>query len=236
LSKPTRFTARRAVLVTGGAFTLAAPLLVGIYTREVGLATVAAVCGAFVTLLAKIDDLVELSLGPVKARMRETIQQAAATVEQLQKIAVVSTRAQLTALMSASFMHGANMEQRLAIRGQLIDELEALGISKGDIASVETEWRKGVGIIYHRYVREYLAGMKEHPEVRYPEEARKAAYSEIDGLMHFPTWSAATPEQIKAVLDRHGIAPTSGLAEWLADYRHFLNTGEIRNTDKFAAR
>jgi hypothetical protein len=235
MSRSTWFSGRHAVLVTGGAFTLAAPLLVGIFTRDVALATLAAACGAFVTLLAKVDDLVELSLGPVKARMRETIEKAAATIDQLQNIALVSARAQLTSLMSASFISASNLAQRLEVRNQVVGALEALGIPKDGIAVAETEWRKGVGVIFHRYVQLYLTRVQSRGGVQLPVSATTAA-KEIEDLLDFRSWTAPSPEQIRSVLDRHGIVPPPELDEWLLDYRHYLNTNEIRNVAKFVER
>ena len=63
----------------------------------------------FVTFMARIDDLTELSLGPVKAKMRETIKEAYATIEELRNVAAISAKAILTDIMAGTFMGGMNL-------------------------------------------------------------------------------------------------------------------------------
>lgn len=101
----------KAVLFWAGAiFTLVAPLVVGMLSRNPTTLWVVALCGAFVTMLTKIDDLVEISLGPVRAKMRETIREATATIEQLQAVAASIAEVALTDLMASNFMGGTNTQ------------------------------------------------------------------------------------------------------------------------------
>src|SRR5437879_1322551 len=88
--------AKAALFWAGIIFTLLAPVVIGVYFQNSSSAWIAVTCGVFVTLMAKIDDLVEFSLGPLRARMRETISEANATIEQLRKVAATSARATLT--------------------------------------------------------------------------------------------------------------------------------------------
>jgi hypothetical protein len=63
------------MLWLGVAFVLIAPTTIGLITTNSTSAWVATVCGAFVTLMSRFANLTELSLGPVKAKMREAAQE-----------------------------------------------------------------------------------------------------------------------------------------------------------------
>ncbi|MEE9294142.1 MAG: hypothetical protein V3W34_04135 [Phycisphaerae bacterium] len=64
----------------GIVFTLVAPIVIGVAYGDQTTNWIAALCGAFVTFMAKIESIAELSLGPVKARMKEKMEEAAAAV------------------------------------------------------------------------------------------------------------------------------------------------------------
>jgi hypothetical protein len=58
----------------GAVFTLVALVTIGWLSRNPTTMWIAALSGAFVTLLTRIDDLTEIALGPVKAKMKVTLE------------------------------------------------------------------------------------------------------------------------------------------------------------------
>ncbi len=224
----------RAILFWGGIlFTLAAPVLIGLYLRDASIAWIAVACGVFVTIMAKFDDLVEFSLGPLRARMRETINEANATIEQLRKVAVTSARATLTNLMSGNFMDGTTLRTRLDLHDQYIDTLGRIGVSEVEIGACDELWRKGVGVIYHRGIGHCLNTLQsQHPADSEPGKAFVKAMGELQDMLDFETWSAPSPERIQHFLNDRKIV-NNDIAELISDYRYFLDTGEIRRRDVF---
>lgn len=224
---------KAALFWAGIAFTLLAPVVIGVYFQDSSSAWIAVTCGVFVTLMAKFDDLVEFSLGPLRARMRETISEANATIDQLRKLAVTSARATLTDLMAGNFMDGTSLRTRLDLHDQFIDTLRRIGVPDLEIKESDEMWRKGIGIIYHRAVRKLLK--EQLSQLQAESDAGKALRQTLDDfqdLLDFESWTAPSPERIENFLkDRN--ANNKENAEMVSDYRHFLTTGEIRRRDVF---
>lgn len=227
---------QKIAICVAAVFTLTAPLVVGLLTREASLATVVALCGAFVALLVKIDNLLELSLGPVKAKMREAIQKASATVDQLQELATVSASAQLHQLAHSFFAWGnSNRIELVNRRNEIVQTLRKLQVEEAAINAAQAQWRKGVSCVYHRYVLHYLTRADARNGVNLDASALSASLKEVQAAFHFDTWTAAGPDQLQRLLQQHGVF-TDELKQWIDDYRSFLETGEIRREALFSER
>ncbi|REG82156.1 hypothetical protein [Marinomonas pollencensis] len=218
---------------SGIAFTLIAPVVIGIQFDDQSTSWVAALCGAFVTFMARIGDLAELSLGPVKARMKEQIEKAAATIDQLRQVATTTSEATLTDLMAGSFMGGMSLKKRLELHDNIIDALKGIGASEAQLELAEKDWKKGISIIYQRAIRN---AVEERPDpnkinVNASDEQKKAD-KEINDLMNFERWECPSPSQIRSVLKKYQIESPSA-EKWISDYEFFLETNVIRNRAGF---
>jgi len=169
----------------------------------------------------------------IKAKMKEQIREADATIKQLREISAVSSEATLTNLMAGSFMGGMKSEKRFELHDKIIDSLKKIGANQDQINEIESDWKKGITIIYHRIIQDTVEQRKNPNQINAeaPEEARKAGH-EIEELLDFKNWVAPTPQQIKSVLEKYNIKSPEA-EEWISDYDHFLKTGEIRNKEKF---
>jgi hypothetical protein len=181
-------------------------------------------------IVGRFDEVVEISLGPLKARMRETIEEAAATLDQLRGVGVAVSRVVVTDLMAGSFIGGMDNERRFQLHDEVMKSLDDIGASPEQKAAVEAEWRKGVSIIYERAIGHTLEEQRGNilSNERYDELARG-----FNALRDFEIWRAATPEEIESFFKGKGYAPSEKANSWLADYRHYLRTGEIRNRSEF---
>jgi len=214
-------------------FTLFAPLVIGIYFNDQSTSWEAALCGAFVTFIARIGDLAELSLGPVKAKMKEKIEEASATIEQLREVATTNSEATLTDLIAGSFMGGMSLKKKLSLHDNVVKALKGIGASEQQISVAESDWRKGICIIYQRAIRQAVE-QREDPSIiniNATEEQKKAG-AEINELQNFEKWETPTPSQIRKILKKYGIASES-VETWVNDYEYFLEHNEIRNREKF---
>jgi hypothetical protein len=210
----------------GIAFTALVPITIGLTGGSASTTWVAALCGAFITFMAKLKDLTELSLGPVRAKMRETIAEANATVEQLREVATTLVSAMLTDMMAGNFMSGMTLGVRLELRDQVMSSLRRIGVSEDQLSRAEAEWRKGIGVTYHRIVAKAIqraAGDGKHDP---------ALATEFQELLDFPTWSAPRPVEMESFARKRGVL-TEDVQGWIADYRHFLDTNEIRRRGEF---
>lgn len=223
----------KVIFWIGIAFVLLVPIIIGVYFDDPSTSWVAALCGAFVIFMAKVESLAELSLGPVKAKMKQKLQEASATIEQLRNVAVTSSEATLTDLMAGSFMGGMTLEKQLDLHDKVINALHEIGASSEQIEKAETDWNKGVSIIYHRAIMKAVEERKHPNQINtQATDEQKAAGKEIQDLLDFKNWAVPTPHQIRTVLDKYNIS-SEDADKWIGDYEHFLQNKEIRNREEF---
>lgn len=179
-------------------------------------------------LVGRLHQVEEFSLGPLKARLRATIEEANATIQQLRGVALGLAEASLTDLMAGNFMDSMHMGQRLAMHDVIVKSLVVLGMSQADVQKASVHWNKGIGLTYWRAIRGSLPQVSD-PNVRSDPKIRLA----FDSLMDFKEWRAPTPDEAEAFVKERDLE-NPAVAEWIADYRHFIRTKEIRRRDEFA--
>ena len=126
----------------GVVLTIAAPLIIGIKYEDPSTSWVAALCGAFITFISKLDQISELSLGPVKAKMKEKIDEVDKVLKQLREAVTVTSHATLTDLMAGGMMGSMTLGKRLEIHENIILNLRAIGASEEQVAMAEKDWKK----------------------------------------------------------------------------------------------
>ena len=205
----------------GLVFTIVAPVVLGTL-GYVPVAWLTLLSGAFVTLMSRLPDITEIALGPVRARMREVISDANATLKQLRSVALASAEAITTSLISESFLGQHPFLERLKLKDDVVQGLRMIGISNEEQRAVLKRWNLGIANIYYRKIRRSFDN--EPPEVCGPirEELKK--------LVDFSEWYVSPPSEFRALLERHN-ALNEDRTEWIDDYEHFLKTGEIRRLD-----
>ena len=215
-------------------YTLFVPIFIAHHYEDPTMVQAFALSGAFITLLSKLNDIAELSFGPLKARMNDKINEAAATIAQLHKLSVTLSDATLTDLMASNFMGGASIEKKLIIHDKIISTLNDLGIEPTDINQAEESWIKGISVMYARTIQHHIEGRTQSNTINsHATEAQKQASQALKDMSDFSTWSAPTPKQIKNIITRYNIDSVEA-NEWLEDYHHFLEHNEIRNKTRFA--
>ncbi|MFY2508842.1 hypothetical protein ACN3E9_11265 [Vibrio pectenicida] len=217
----------------GVIYTLLVPIFIAQHYEDPAMVQAFALSGAFITLLSKLNDIAELSFGPLKARMNDKINEATATIAQLNKLSVTLSDATLTDLMASNFMGGASIEKKLVIHDNIISTLNDIGIEPTEINQVEESWIKGISVIYVQIIQNHIEGRTKPSTININiTEAQKLASQALKDMSDFSTWSVPTPQQIKNVIARHSISSVEA-SEWLDDYDHFLEHNEIRNKKRF---
>lgn len=218
---------------TGVIFTLIVPILIGLVFKNTSTMWVAAVCGVFITVVARFEDITEVKLGPLQAKMRETIKEANATIEELRRVASISAKAIFTDLMAGGFMGGMKLKTRLDLHDQIISALKEIGASDNAIKDAESMWSKGIGIIYHRAIKDaldrHIKSLQVNPKA--PQDIQKAG-DQLQKMLQFEEWRAPTPDEMESFIESKGIM-TEEILEWISDYRHYIKTGEIKRRNIF---
>lgn len=224
------------IFFLGIAFIISAPIIARIKPENYSASKIIIVAGLILIFTSKIDTMEEFSVGPLQAKMKETIQEANATIKQLKTVSAASAKTTLTGLMADGFLGGLPLKRKIALHDQIIESLREVGFSNQEISEADEMWRKGVGILYYNKIRPLIEG-RESPNLvnrGASEEARKATH-DFTKLLDFENWLAPTPEQITIFLEERGFLKPE-MEEWIADYQHYLDTGEIRRRDLFAQR
>jgi hypothetical protein len=177
--------------------------------------------GIVAVLVGRLHHVEELALGPLRARLRKSIDEANATVQQLRSFALALGEASLTDLMAGNFFASMPLRQRFAMHDIIKRSLFDLGLSDADIQKASANWNKGVAITYHRAIGKI-----------FPKEADAKIRNEFNAMLKFEEWQAPTAEALDTFLQHHGLM-TDEAAAWISDYRHFERTKEIRRFDEF---
>jgi hypothetical protein len=180
------------------------------------------ITGFAAVLIGRMNLVEELSLGPLKARLRASIDEANATLRQLRAVALGLAEASLTDLMAGNFAIGMTLDQRLTTRDVIVNSLLDLGLTQSEVQKASANWDKGIGLTYGRAIRASLPKTLE-PSIR----------SAYDALTRFDEWRAATPDELETFVNKHELS-SAETAAWIDDYRHFLRTKEIRRREEFA--
>lgn len=215
-------------------FVATVPIFIGIKFVNVKMAAVSVLCGALLLVASKIEIIKEFSMGPLKAKMKETIQEANATIEQLKTVSVASAKATLTSLMAKNFWGGVSRKAQLDLHDQIIESLKKVGFSNQEINEADEMWNRGIGMIYLNKVSSLIAEIRKSNPTNSPAHAEaQKTQKDFQDLLDFENWKVPSPDKMTSFLKERGFLKPE-MEEWIADHRHFLNTGEIRRRDLFA--
>lgn len=197
---------------------------------EMGLIVVA---GAISIAFLNIDRIKRFKGAGFEAEMRQAVEQAHATVEQLRTLAAASAESTLTTLMAGNFASGTTLANRLDLHDRLIISLQDIGVPQPQIDAAECMWRKGIGVVYHRGIRHHLEGRTEKNQLNSSADpVVLEASRQFQGLLRFDEWEAPSSSAMKTFIEEKELMSPE-VDELLCDYSHFEKTGNIRRRDVF---
>lgn len=197
---------------------------------EMGLIVVA---GSISIAFLNIDRIQRFKGAGFEAEMKQAVQEAHATLEQLRALAAASAESTLTTLMAGNFFDGTTLSTRLDLHDRLVRSLEEIGVPRPQINEADRMWKSGIGVIYHRGVRNCLEGRSHPSRVNFDASAEALELSkQLQNLLHFETWSAPSSNQIRTLIEQNHLM-TTAVDELLRDYSHFEKTGCINRREVF---
>ena len=211
---------------------LALAMTLGILGKatEMGLIVAA---GAISIAFLNIDRIQRFKGAGFEAEMKQAVEQAHATVEQLRTLAAASAESTLTTLMAGNFMGGITLSTRLDLHDRLIKSLEEIGVQTAQIEEAERMWKKGVGAVYHRGIHHYLEGRTQKNHINSnADPAVLEAAKQFQDLLKFEKWEAPSSIAMKSFIQGKNLMSPE-LAELISDYSHFEQCGKIRRRDVF---
>lgn len=226
-------TSNKLLFWLGVLVALCGPIAIWKAGGDTGLSALVAACGAFVTVMAKFEAIIELSFGPLKARMAESVMEANATTEQLRDVALTSAKSAITSLMAESFLGSLGFRSRFDMHEQILRQLRETGATEEQIKDADEYWTCGLHIIYSRAIQSQLEEIKKRDGTpRETQEELARLVKDLRDLIDMDLWSVPSPSIFRRIITERGLM-TAEIDEWISDYEHFSRTGEIRRLELF---
>lgn len=124
--------------------------------KEMGISIVG---GAIAMAFVNIDKIQKFKGAGFEAEMKEVINEANATLKELQEIASTTSEVSLYQLTESQFFGNFSFSKRLEIHDQLIDKLKAINIKDEQIKEIEKVWNKGILLNYKNKITEEAQGL-----------------------------------------------------------------------------
>ena len=186
--------------------------------------------GVFVNLAA-IESFA-LTTNGLSAKMRATLAEAAATIDQLRALATSTARSSLTQSM-ASLLGPRTMQisERLRLDMKVIDELHRLEVTDAQMREARELWDRGVGVLFGWRLQGLMdteAFVRHRPDIRpFVEETSYAvdqpihrARAELSGAIDSENWYAPPAQDLRELCaSAEGVIP--GAEALLAAYEAF---------------
>jgi hypothetical protein len=224
---------RKFLFWVGVLIAVFAPVPLAIWLDSAKFGVLCFVSGTLSVLFSKIEALEELSIGPLKAKLRAAINEANATVEQLRTLGAELSDATLSLLIATEFMDGMNVKSKFELHRKIIDCLVALGASEKQLQVAQVNWLKGVSVMYLRVIRQRIEGRVSFSRTNLDaSDTDLAASKEIFELSNFDAWYVPSASEMRAVLIKHGIV-NKDASDWIDDYEAFVKTSSIPRLDLF---
>jgi hypothetical protein len=191
---------------------LAAALLVG-----AGTAAVLSLVGIVMIVITRIDDIELFKLWGLEARLRQKIDEASATVEQLKRLASAIAEPAISSLaMHDQMMRRLNLSYRHKMKGDIDHMLREIGVSNEKISEIGAVWNQ---MMAYRLARHVVEGENVSEQVWKDWQELAQAYEHERPV---------PPGKVEAFLKERKMWG-SDRARRLEDYKHFIGTGEVRD-------
>lgn len=166
----------------------------------------------------------------LRKEMKQVVDEANATLDQLRSVACISTEAILTDLMASNFMDGTTLRKKLEIHNRLIANLEKLRATKEQIQKADEMWSRGVPVIFFRGIRKAIESRESNTHDE--KERLKEVSHRYQDLMEFDEWKVPSSQDLREFLSIHH-ALNPDVEELLVDLAEFENEGSLRREEVF---
>ena len=216
----------------GAILIVALPVFFAIYqSAKPGTILVMIAPGAAIAILAKIDLISEFSLGPLKAKMKETITDAEDTLRELKRLSLAFAEPQLTQLMAGNFgfSDGLDFFRRRELADGICESLRQLGIPEPEIKAARTEWDNGLTQIFANEIQHRFERRKEPRKVNFDEPERRKIGESFKKFVDFGSgWRAPSYNAIISFFSDNGFRNLDeDVKVALSAYDKFERTGQL---------
>ncbi len=183
-------------------------------------------------IVGRFDRLTKLSLGAtgLNVELQQKIEEATDTIERVRSLAATTSYALLTELMASEFFYGSPLTKRLSIRDRVIAELKSLKLGDDKLRDVQSGWLAHGAVLFSSKVRSTVE--KDIKTAGRGADDVAEFVAEYNKELQPDTWTAPSPDAIRTFLEKRRLLSVAAV-EWIEDYRHFLETGDLRRPEQF---
>lgn len=224
---------KAALFWVGVLLAVLVPVPLAIYFNSSEIPIICFSSGFLAVLFSKIEMLDELTVGPLKAKLRATINEAAATVDQLRALGAQLSEISLTMMISTEMVSDIGLKQKIDLHDKIIKHLADLGVSQEQLNEARVDWKRVVSFLYVRLMRSIVEGRESFDQPNQSASAsEKNASAELLSVANVRSSSAVDPNTIREILTKNDIQKPE-LDQWLNDYEVFFRTLTIPRVAAF---
>lgn len=175
----------------------------------------------FVNNMDKISEIKATAKG-IEAKTREVVAKAEVTIEELQNMAKILAKTELSLIIRSGRLGSFNAEERERVKDSILSILENLKVSKEEQDRIlDTDWNKFIVFDYAHAI----LGRGHIPQGFSPEEIKQWEKLREGGVENPPS-----PNQIKEFLIEVGCL-TEEREELIKDYEYFIKNKKHRRPE-----
>ncbi len=186
------------------------------------------ISGVLLTVLSRFDDVSELGLFGLKAKIEHALRDAYATLEQVKEFAKISAMSSLSNTARSSWWSGIPDQQTREMLKSTQEVLRKLGCSEQEIVEISKDFHDCQLLDYRQVL---IAG----GESKIPNSKDQACQKEWLELRDRPESPAVHPDELKHFLEKHNFM-TEENKKRLEGYAYYYKYNEFQDFEDFKNR
>lgn len=204
------------------------PIVFFLSGNEKELSIFLIISGALLVVLSRFEDVSELGLFGLKAKIDRAVKEAYATIEQVKEFAKISAKASLSNTARSGWWGGIPDDQC----GQILETTRAtllqLGCTEQEIEAIEHDF-------HNCQLSEYKSVLLAGGVRKIPKHNNKNCLPEWEELRGRPVFPPIAPKELKDFFKKYGFM-TEENKKRLAGYEYYFNHRKFLDFDDFKNR
>jgi hypothetical protein len=192
------------------AYIASAPFVFFLDGESAKLASLVLTSGVLLAVFSRWNDVTELSLLGLKAKIEKALDETHATIEQVKELAKIMSVSSLANTARSGWWGGILEDQRLEIFDSTVLGLTQLGFKQKEIDSITQDY---INCTMANYKSKLLGS-------QIPDQATQECHQEWLALRHQPVADPLHPDRLRAFFDKH-IVMNDVLKKRIDGYDHY---------------
>jgi len=218
----------KALFPLGVVYIVAAPILFLFSENAKEPAIFVLISGALLAIFSRFDDVSELGLFGLKAKIERVLNDAYATLEQVKKFAKIISISSLSNTARSGWMGGMPEDQKREILVSTLEGLDQLGCDELEIRQISEDFHDCQLLEYRQVL--LGGGGCQTPDTK-DEQLRK----EWNDLIDKPVNPPISPNELNTFFEKFNLMTQENRMH-LEGYKYYFENHEFQNFDDFKNR